>query len=272
MKTILFATDFSESSDKASLVAVQIAAQLNARLVLFNAYQPWLLRPGFPAKGDLNPERQRTESLRKLALLRRKLAQASNAKILAEVVAKEGLILDVLQESVVENNVDLLIMSTVGETPQASRLFGSLTTAMIARATVPMLLIPPTSTKTQFKQLALAIDLSKPAETMALDNVIRFAQAFEATVDMVCVTKEPDRLEIRKAAEQMRDFFRLVPHTMSLIHSDQLTDTLQAFLVENRTDLLVMLPQSHSWFELLFSETVTQRMARKVDVPILAVV
>lgn len=272
MKTILFPTDFSESSDNAALDAVQVAAQLNARLVLFHAYQPWLLHPDFPAKGDLDPERQHTESLRKLAALRRKLARSLEAKVLVEVVVKEGLILDVLQETVDEYKPALLIMSTVGEAPQASRLFGSLTTAMIPRTTVPLLLIPPTNVSVRFKQLTLAIDLSKPIDALALDTVIRFAQAFDAAIDMVCVSHNPQNTEIKRAAERIRDFFRLVPHTMSIIHSDHLVETLQRFIAENRTDLLVMLPQLHSWFELIFSETITQRMVRQTDVPVLAVV
>ena len=272
MKTILFPTDFSESSTNASLVAVQIAAQLNARLVVLHAYQPWLLRPDFPAKGALTPERQRTESLRKLAALRRKLAQSREAKVLVEVVAKEGLILDVLQETVDEYKPELLIMSTVGDAPQASRLLGSLTTAMIPRTTVPMLLIPPTGVNVHFKQLALAIDLSKPIDAIALGTVIQFAQTFDATIDMVCVSHNPQDAEIKRAAERIRDFFRLVPHTMSIIHSDHLVETLQRFIAENRTELLVMLPQLHSWFELLFSETITQRMSRQTDIPVLAVV
>ncbi len=272
MKTILFATDFSEASENASVIAMQMAVQLNARLVLFHAYQPWIFKTDFPVKGHLNPELQRLEALRSLARLRRKLAKSSNTKVMAEVIAREGLTLDVLQEVVSEYNPDVLVMSTAGDAPQASRLFGNLTTAMIARTTVPMLLVPPTISTLHINQLTLALDLTQTVDAVALDSVARFALAFDAAVDMVCITENPDDLALRKAAEHIRELFRLVPHTMSLVHGDQLVAGLERFIDENKTDMLVMLPQAHSWFEQLFTESNTQRMARQSDIPVLAVV
>ncbi|OIN61071.1 universal stress protein [Arsenicibacter rosenii] len=272
MKTILFATDFSEASENASMIAMQMAVQLNARLVLFHAYQPWLFKTDFPVKGNLNPELQRLEAMRNLARLRRKLAKSSNTKVMAEVVAREGLTLDVLQEMVNDYKPDVLVMSTAGDAPQAARLFGSLTTAMIARTTVPMLLVPPTISTLHIRQLTLALDLTKTVDAVALDSVARFALAFEAAVDMVCITGNPDDPALRKAAEHIRELFRFVPHTMSLIQGEQLTENLQRFIDEHKTDMLVMLPQAHGWFEQLFTESNTQRMARQSDIPVLAVV
>jgi nucleotide-binding universal stress UspA family protein len=40
MKTILIATDFSKAAHNAALYSMELAKAFNARLMLFNSYQP----------------------------------------------------------------------------------------------------------------------------------------------------------------------------------------------------------------------------------------
>ena len=63
MKTILVATDFSESSDQASKYAVELAKAFKAKIVLYNAYQ--LLVPFPDGAVVMDPEVIRAE-VRKL--------------------------------------------------------------------------------------------------------------------------------------------------------------------------------------------------------------
>jgi nucleotide-binding universal stress UspA family protein len=69
IKTILYATDFSDRSDAAFPVACSLARDLGARLIVFHAvppppvYTPEAVIPALPLDADLGPMSERLERI-----------------------------------------------------------------------------------------------------------------------------------------------------------------------------------------------------------------
>ncbi|KAB7733021.1 universal stress protein [Rudanella paleaurantiibacter] len=272
MKTIVLATDFSDNAERAARFALQMAQAHNAQLVLVNAYQ---LFPENPIKaGDfpLSITEAREESLRALKKLGEKLRTPENAHIHIRAIAKEGGTREAILAVAHDEKADLLVLSTVGTAPQSAQVMGSVATDMVGETDVPLLLIPPSAQYGGIDNVALAIDLAGTTNAIALDAALRFARTFGAVVNILCVNDKPDDEETKKRAEHIRRLTAGQPHTLTIESAENVYEAILSFARAQKADLIMMLPQEHSWFARLLGAGETQRVARLTDIPLLAVV
>ncbi|GAB2583660.1 universal stress protein [Spirosoma areae] len=272
MKTIVLATDFSPSANRAAHFAGHLAVDQKAQLILLHAYHVW---PDNPAKtGDfaLSLEATRERSLTSLQQLADKLSAEIGADLPIRCIAQEGHTMNAIRSVAKDEHADLLIMSTVGTAPQSTQLMGSVATGMVAETEVPLLLIPPGITYAGVKNVVLGIDLSTPPNAVILDTALNFARSFGSVINVLCISDNPDDTDTRKHAEHIRHLLNPTPHTLTIKTGDEIYDTLLTFAHENKADLIMMLPQMRNWLQKLIFEGETQRMARLTDIPLLAVV
>jgi len=272
MKTIILATDFSKNAAPASEFALRIAMLFKCRLMILHVYEPSGQLFNFREADEAIEDKNKVNAQRKLYRLRKHLLQQAGIPINIMVVTRSGNTLETIKTVINEQHTDLLVMGTAGAKSPGMRYFGSQATEMILKTNVPLLLVPPKIHFTPFKNIVVAIDLAKPVDACALDNVIRFSKAFEAILNIICVNEDPSDPKIKEAAEHIRNLIQTIPHTMSISPGHHSKATILKFAEDNEADLLMMLPQSHN--ALLYSvlESHTQEMARLSDIPVLAVV
>lgn len=272
MKTIVLATDFSPGATKAAQFAAKLALDQNAQLTLLHAYQSW---PDNPAKmGSFLPagNDKRESSLTTLQHLADKLSNVPGAVVPIRCLVEEGHTKDVLQRVSKAEGADLLIMSTVGTTPQSAQLMGSTATEMVARTEVPLLLIPPGVTYAGVKNIVLGIDLATPPNALIFDTALSFARSFGSVINVLCISDKPDDSGTKERANRIRHLLTAQPHTLTIQAGNEIYNALLTFAHTNKADLIMMLPQMRNWLQKLVSEGETQRMARLTDIPLMAVV
>lgn len=271
MKTILLATDFSKAADSASAQAAQLAALLHTRLILVHIYQDSM------NIFSLDPhttriKKNKISSLRKLSRLRDRLQNAYNGLLNISVIAEEGPTLETINEVAMRHRADLIIMGTMGEKSPGARYFGSQATEMILKTAIPILLVPPNITVTPFKNMVIAIDLSKPVDAGELDEVILFAERFKAKPDIVCMSENPKESSVQKASEHIRHLMMNYPHTLAIVEGHDLVSILSGFEKRTEADLLVILPRPHNKRIFSVLESVSEKIARQSKIPVLVVV
>ncbi|GAB3643650.1 universal stress protein [Spirosoma arcticum] len=269
MTTILVATDFSASAHWATDYALELAKQLDTRLVLVHAYD--LPSNGSPDRMTPTDEGQYEGALHQLSRLRDQMLETTNWSVNVSVVARPGSPLASLVDEAAKQQADLLVMSLVGDEPVKARRLGSLATDMIPHTSVPLLLVPPGAIFHKPQNMVLAVDLAQPVDVLAIDMAQRFAHLLQTTLDVVCVEDEPDE-SLLEAARHIRDLLRYQPHTFSFIPGFDVALALDAYLVEHRADLLILLPKPHSRLRTFLLESNTQEVARLATLPVLAAV
>lgn len=272
MKTIVFATDFSDHAKQAAYFAARLAKDQKAKLLLFHAFHLW---PDNPAKsGDfpLSVKAMQSDCEKALNHLANEIRDQVDSDLTIQCVVREGHTMNAIGEFSKAEHADLLIMSTVGTAPASAQLMGSVATGMVAETNVPLLLIPPGAGYARIKNIVLCIDLNQPPNAIALETALTFSRTFGCVINVLCVTAYPDEEELKKRAEHIRRLLVPQPHTLSIVLGDKLYDTLLQFAHVNKADLIMMLPQNRNWLQKLFSEGETQRVARLTDIPLLAVV
>jgi nucleotide-binding universal stress UspA family protein len=272
MKTIAVATDLTPNANRVAHFARKLAQAQQASLILINAFHFW---PSNPAEigGDfpLSAEAMYTDSQKRLNALANELNKDTSSDVVIRCITKEGYAIPTIRAVAESEKADLLIMSTVGSAPQSAQLMGSVATEMIAETTVPLLLVPPKTAYGAIKNVVLALDLDTPPDAIGLDTALRFARQFDCTIDVLCIHDNPTDSAVRERAEHIRRLINPLPHTLTIQSGKDVYDTLLTFAHTNKADLIMMLPQEHSWIRRLFDEGNTERTARLTDIPLLSV-
>jgi nucleotide-binding universal stress UspA family protein len=135
IKTILHATDFSESSDQAFHVACALAGDYKARLVVLHALPAPVV--GYPEGIVLaQPEGYRAEARARLQQLR-----PSDPAIPIERLLRDADPVTAIVETAESHNCDLIVMGTHGWTGLTRLLMGSVAEGVLRRAPCPVLTI-----------------------------------------------------------------------------------------------------------------------------------
>ncbi|WP_158561179.1 universal stress protein [Emticicia sp. C21] len=271
MKTILFATDFSRAANKAIHIATQIAIKQEARLVLYHSYRfmnTYDDNYGYPIDVVKRITDRKLNDLKK-----RILAKAEKP---AEIILcnKHGFVMDTIKEPIDEFGVDLIVISSVGDTPLEAGYFGSIATEMLDKLNVPMLLLPPKYRRTTIENAVMAVDLKKPIDARALDKAVYFLRDLDTIVDVVYVAKTDEELkseEVKEAGLKLRELLKNVPHTFQTIVGNKQVNEINGFVKKRKAQLLITFPKLHTFFEKFFLQGNTRRLVFEIDVPLLAI-
>jgi nucleotide-binding universal stress UspA family protein len=260
MKTIVLATDFTDNAALVADYALAFAGRLHARLVIVHAYEH---RPDEPSARIPSPSR--------LEHLRERLIRDSSGSVEIAIFARYGEPRACIEAVVAEQQADLLIMALAADRPYTARFLGSLPIEMIPQTTVSMLVLPPGVHNKMINTVVLALDLSEPIDAVVLGKAKAFVQELGASLAIISMNDYPDSDE-QEAAQRIRGLFDGLSHTFNFWPGNDLTMTLDDYLANHPTDLIMMLPQHHSRLALWLMESVTQQVARQSIVPVLALV
>jgi nucleotide-binding universal stress UspA family protein len=140
-KTILFATDFSESSDYAFQYAYSLAKKFNARLLLVHVINEPVDLRGFyvPHISFEKLEEEIEEGAQKMMekFCRTHIRDYDNY----ESIIVPGIPYDEIIKKATDNSADLIILGTHGRTGLDHVLFGSTAEKVVRKSPVPVMTI-----------------------------------------------------------------------------------------------------------------------------------
>ena len=290
LKTILCATDFSETSDRAAVFAAAMAAEFKARLLVAHVIDVGagaMYGEAFIDPADLKArlENYATEHLDSVIGDRidewePMIAMGRPAEELSRLAGSEG--------------VDLAVTATHGRSGLERFVLGSVTERLMHTLPCPLLVVPNTPDArpfTGFKKILVGCDFSSDS-TLAVEFGFSLAQEFEAELYLTHVI-EPDlfhgllgsgshktdrhqREELRD--KLLKDLADLIPaHAVNWCHphttllAGQPHEELIKYAVINDLDLIVLGVHGRGFVENLLVGSTTDRVIRTGPCPVLSV-
>lgn len=109
---------------------------------------------------------------------------------------------------------------------------------------VAMVQVPPGVIDPIPQRMVMAIDLSEPIDTLAIDTVRRFARFLPISFDILCIDDRPDASQHR-AAWHIRDLLRYQSghHTIHVLSGSDVATDINDYLTQQRADLLILSSQ-----------------------------
>ena len=267
MKTILIATDFSEASHNASLYGIELAGILDAKVILFSAYQVPSPLPALNVSISEYGVMKDTEQ--KLADEAGLIIQ--DYKIEIERVCEHGEAEKAINNIAKEKKADFIIIGMKGTGKNFRKVFGSNATALAMTTEVPLIVVPEEAKFTAPKTIVFASDINADTDLHSLDDLIKFTQLFKSKLYVVQVIKNEneERFEMSDIPQELRKVVEISDTSFQYPVDTDIRHALNEFIQEHHADILVMMPHKHEWLERLFRKSETKDMIFHTHVPLL---
>ena len=223
MKTILVPVDFSKPSENALQVAAQLAKKNNSKIVILHVVE---LAESLFGTDQFNVDNQEVMFFLKMAKKRftKFLEKPYLEGVDVEDQVEIGPTSFMINKSVEENKVDLVIMGSVGASGLKEVLIGSNTEKIVRKSEVPVLVV-----KKEMKDFAINNVIF--ASNFELENLKpfekakEFAKQFDAKMKLLYVNLPGNQFySTEEIREQMRAFLNKVevPYTKEdvMIYND----------------------------------------------------
>lgn len=195
---ILVPTDFSACAQTATEVAFEIARQLQAEIIFLHLHET-------PGKAHVPAIEEATDPKigKTKALLEELVNQASRNNLTAKqmLVTHQGG--DKIENYIKPLQVDMIIMGSHGATGIREFILGSQTQRVVRQSTVPVLVIKQKLARNTFGNMLYATTLNEDL-TNALEQIEKFAKAFNARIHLLYVQYPEKGLSRAQAEEIMR--------------------------------------------------------------------
>ncbi|MDB5032343.1 universal stress protein [Mucilaginibacter sp.] len=274
MKKILVLIDFSRASRQAALYAAGLTHQLEAdELLLYHSYE---FMP--PADALLpeppNMELLRLASLAALTKMKNELRTYVSERTQISALTDDRPLLTAAAAIAVEQQAGLTVMGVTGKSKLEQVLIGSNTLLMARECTTPLLFVPKEALYNKIRRVAFACELENVSTATPADAIRRLVHTLNARLLILNVdTKDrtrftPDTIDEQNALHELWDQEK--PDYHYLIHED-IAEGILHFIREYDIQLMIAVPRHHNFFDRLFHDSITQKLAFHTSVPLLLI-
>jgi nucleotide-binding universal stress UspA family protein len=275
MRNILIPTDFSENAMNALKYACELFKYDKSRFFIMHAYQDEIFE---------DEERIKKETLVKVTQNVAEKSQSNLDKILKEIkdispnprhsystISSNNMLVDEADKIVDEENIDIIVMGTRGNTNDRKLTFGSHTLQVLRYVQCPVLAIPEHYVGIQPRHILFPTNYLIPYKRRELKLLCELAAPYRAVIDMLYVS-ESDKLSMRQQNNQsfVRDELCKNEINFKTVKGHSITDAICNYIDENNVDMLVMVNTRHSFFENIFFKSKLDEITLRIDIPFLA--
>lgn len=267
MRTILAATDFSESAKNSVSYAANYAVAYSAKLILFHAFH-LPLPVGEMQVPVVDYDQLLDENKKSLERLKKEILLA-NPYLDVECIVKPGFAI----EEISSMKPDLVVMGIKGAGKISEVIIGSNAVGVIRHSKCPVLVVPEACRFKKLDKIVFAADYNEVKDAHVFDMLLKTAKVFSAELMLLHVTKKATEslTEIIQGLK-LESAFDGVLHSKHHVQDDDLVHGINEFAKKNKIDMIAMLPRKHNIFQRLFTESNTKKMAFHSEVPVLALV
>ena len=268
MEAILLPTDFSEISKNAAKYALKLAAQLGVkRLVLYHSYEiPLTIDPITPAIQMLDIESLKEASQKNIEQFQLQLkAFATGMQI--DILSEYGALTAGLDEVCERAGVGLIVMGITGGNLLEEKLIGSNTLSVAKNTNIPVIIVPTGTGFTRVEEIMLTGDFNKEDTGIPLEHVRKILNETKAKLLVFNVQENPDPGISYAVHKQLGEFDPEYHYSKNKNY----VESINAFAIEYKIDLVITVLKKHGFFEGLFSEDHTKMLAFHSNLPLMVV-
>jgi nucleotide-binding universal stress UspA family protein len=269
MKKIVVATDFSSVATNAAYYAAEMALLIKAQLVLLHTYEFPLSFSEVPlAFTSADVQRQAMSDIEKL---KSDLDSKYAGNLLMESIVLEGSFYKQLELICNEHKPYSVIIGTQGKTA-AERLFlGSHAVNTMKHLDWPVIAVPPNAKFKAIKKIGFACDLENVVASTPTDEIKALVKNFNAELHILNTGRNSDYNSntvfqsglIRKMFSDLKPIFHFISNS-------DVDEGTMAFAENNNIDLLIVLPQKHSFIEKLLLKSHVRKFVLHSHIPVMA--
>lgn len=273
-RQILFPTDFSATSQHAFEYALDMAAHIGARVLMFHSYFEAPTSKGVAPPAFLDKLRSEKEdnAMRGFRRYESEAQARTGGEVELVPLIESGRTVEQILAVSRQEQVDMIVMGTKGAASVSEKIFGSLTTRVIEGADCPVLAVPEGVSFQPIQHILYASNF-EDHDFAILDQLLEYADLFGAKLSCAHIYAGEDywsRLDrgfFERLYQLERERDQL--HFFTFNYRD-VAAGLNRFIASNKVDLLAMMTHKRDPLRQVLGESVTRDMTLMAEVPLLA--
>lgn len=280
MKKILFPTDFSDTANNAFLYTLHLAKLYNAEVFITHIYDKKVIstlyggQPELVATIYVDVELDEFEYFKEESKKLRMIAEENNlSDVKLNFIFKSGSLVSTLGEIIEKEKINLVVMGTSGATNFEKKLWGSNTMNALRSLDIPILSIPKKAIFKGVKNIGFASAL-KDSDKPILANLLNFYDDNDLIIKVLYIMKNDKNAEeqlIDKKIASWESEFRNEKLIFIKKISDSVTKGIYQLIFDENIDIVVIAKRDLSFIDSLFTHSLSEDLAKKMDFPLLVV-
>jgi nucleotide-binding universal stress UspA family protein len=283
MKTILVLTDLSNRSDHTAQYALKLAQKVKANLLLCNIFPIPIDPEHFLGAGlATNFESLEKDSIAQLTELGARLNKKLDAALRGDVFrpainhsSEAGIVADVVRKVTIDHNLLMAVIGVHAADSITTFLVGDHANEIIENSKCPVLVVPYQLPFTNFNKISFASDLTHTGRDI-LNCLYGLTKHFDSEILITHVTDE-NSMDINEP-DIINNFFN--PGSTNItyprvhyrtIKNRSITAGLDWMAEHTDIDLLVLVHRKRNFFQKIFEESITQKLADHLIKPMLVI-
>lgn len=279
IQKILVPTDFSDYATSAMVYAMWLADNHNAEITLLHVV--------LPGTGDLDiPVISAGETMRRVNTAEEilKIFLDTSKKALNEMYkprntprikfeVRVGAPVHELIQTINDSEVDIVVMGTRGKHNRLDDFFGSITTSVLRKSTVPVFVIPEKIKTPGLRTVGFATDLD-PADAIQIWKTGLLVAPCNPTMRIVHACTEEEKAH-PMSLDELKEFLTGRPLPLQVhfheIKCEKVEEGLRAFADDFQLDLLAFHAPQRNLLERLGHHSVSRSLALFSKIPLLSI-
>lgn len=269
MNNIIVPMDFSDASFNSAKYAASLANIFDATLILAHIYMNPIDIDEMPSSTLNQPGKELSEVKEDqlneyIQILRKKYT------VRIKGIIKEGMTTPSILNVAKNENAGLIVIGMKGKGKSKS-VFGSNTTSVMRKSSIPVLVIPQ---KVEFKSIeviTLASDFDNETELSNYSLLRKFALKNNAFIQVLNVRKKRSKLSADEEAGKIKTAlaFENLRHRFYTIKDNEIDEGIEDFLKDHPSEILVMIARKRNLFDQIFEASHTRKMSYQTEIALL---
>jgi nucleotide-binding universal stress UspA family protein len=276
MKKILLPTDFSENSYKAISYAMKLYRDQECTFFLLHTYTPAIYQAEYvmhaPMQVGLSDFYQ-SNSIQQLEKLQdRIITEFKNPKHKFIIHAAFNLLVDEIQETIKNEQIDLVIMGTQGASGVKEIFFGTNTIHVIKKSTCPVIAVPVSNDHSLPDNILFPTDFEVSYQIDQISELKDIVVNHRSKLKVLHISTnyELDPQQTKNKSK-LKELFKGMEIKFHEVGDQEVISAINGFQKDNDVDFLVMVQHKRTFLERLFMEPVIDKIGFHVTIPFMVI-
>ncbi|MCD4745735.1 MAG: universal stress protein [Bacteroidales bacterium] len=286
VRRILVPIDFSDCSVNACQYAIGLAEKLKAEIKLLYAYYSPIIEPeAFDEtytyqvnleKILLNIETEAKQNIEELTKnLKDKIKQDKIKGVKVNYSLVRGSPDDAILDFNETYNPGIIIMGTKGKGEKTDDIIGSVTTRIIEKAKIPVLVIPENSIFNgieNINNIVYATDFDD-SDFKAIRKLMSLVRPFNMKIYCVHIGFDPknvwDKVKMESLEEHFNNEYKDYDIVCNILENKDILKGLEDFILDKKIDIISLTTHKRGIISKFFKPSLTRKMLFHTDIPVL---
>jgi nucleotide-binding universal stress UspA family protein len=272
MKLIVVPTDFSPLADNALKYGMDLAAAMGSSLMIVHIYQIPISYSEVPLI-TISMEEIKKASEEQLAELKHNIETITSGKLVVYAESRLGDVGDEIKKLTNTLQPFAVVMGSRGVTGAGKFFLGSNSLSVINSTTTPVIVVPPGGKFSPYKKIGLTTDFKDVVDKTPVVPVRALVNFFNAELHVLHVDYKQRNFNPGVPQETLNLDMLLsgMNPTYDFIENKNVNEGINDFAEKNNIDLIVTLPQKHSFLESLFEKSLTRELLHHTHIPVMCI-